>query len=81
MDKVLLKKGVRDVLAAVPAKRVCTEEMIVAGLNRLVPFEVTKETAREAIEWNQERGFIDYRFDADNEVDSWFLTERGKAKA
>ena len=80
MDKTLLKKGVRDVLAAVPPKRICTEAMIVAGLNQLVPFEVSQADARDAMEWNQERGFIDYRYDTEREADSWFLTERGKAK-
>ncbi len=81
MNKALLKKYVREAIAAVPAKRICTEAMIMAALDLLVPFEVTKELTREAIEWNQERGFIDYRYDPDNEVDSWFLTERGKLKA
>lgn len=81
MNKALLRKYVREAIAAAPAKRICSEPMIMAALNLLVPFEVTKEDTREAIEWNQERGFIDYRFDTDMDVDSWFLTERGKAKA
>lgn len=34
---------------------------------------------RNALLWNQLKGFVDYHFNAQFERDDWFLTERGKA--
>jgi hypothetical protein len=33
----------------------------------------------KALRWNQERGFVDYTYNAEFERDEWHLTERGNA--
>jgi hypothetical protein len=80
MDKATLRQKVREVLGMVPAGRMCTESMLIESARRLVPFDVSDDEVRDAIEWNQQRGFVDFRYDAEAEVDSYFLTERGKGR-
>ena len=75
-----LREAIREALGVVPAGKLCTTEMLTKSAARIVIFEVTEADLQEAIEWNQSKGFIDYKWDSDSEVDSWFLTERGRAK-
>ncbi len=86
MDKAQLRQKVREVLAIIPAKRICTLDMLIEGVKRLTqlaPFdeeEKIREEIKDAIEWNQEKGLLDFRFDNEAEVDSYHLTERGRTR-
>jgi len=79
IDMPLLRSKVREVLAMFP-KRLFTEQMILDGVNRLIPEPVELDHVRLATEWNLGSGFVDYKFNRDEERDEWFLTPRGKAK-
>ena len=79
IDHLLLRKRVRLVLAALPARRRASERLLFDKLRPDFP-ELRADELRMALEWNLGRDFIDYRHNQDEERDEWFLTERGRAK-
>ena len=79
-DPIQLRRRVRVVLSALPPDRRASEELLKAELDRFFPEPVTVMEMREAILWNQARDLVDYRRNADEERDEWFLTARGRAR-
>jgi hypothetical protein len=80
---IALRPRVRVALsvAARAGRRAISLEVIRAGIEALgfplsSPEEIT--ALREAMEWNQSRGLVDYSYNAELEIDEWFLTERGR---
>ncbi len=49
-----------------------------SGLEAL-GFSFSEADLDGAMEWNQSRGLIDYRWNAELEFDEWFLTDRGRS--
>lgn len=79
LNEISLRAAVRNVLAALPAKRRAPMAVLNSGLKAL-GFEASEEQIAAAIEWNHARNFVDFTFNHDIEQDEWFLTERGRAK-
>jgi len=79
IDRILLRDRVRTVLAALPANRRASEQLIFDKLKPDFP-DLRADDLRVSIEWNQGKGWIDYRYNADQERDEWFLSERGRQK-
>lgn len=75
----LLRAKVREVLQMAPTRRF-SEQMLLDGINALIADPAGLEEMREALLWNQGKGYVDYHHNGDFERDEWFLTERGKAK-
>lgn len=80
---IALRRRVRVALsvAARAGRKAVSLEVIRAGIEALgFPLATEAEIAslREAMEWNQSRGLIDYSWNAELEIDEWFLTERGR---
>jgi hypothetical protein len=80
---IALRRRVRVALsvAARAGRKAVSLEVIRAGIEALgFPLSTDAEIAslREAMEWNQSRGLIDYSWNAELEIDEWFLTERGR---
>lgn len=78
-EQPLLREKVREVLALAPSRRF-SERMILDAVNRLIPIEATLDEVKQAMEWNHDRGLIDYAFNHDEERDEWTLTRRGRDK-
>lgn len=80
---IALRRRVRVALsvAARAGRKAVSLEVIRAGIEALgFPLSTETEIAslREAMEWNQSRGLIDYSWNAELEIEEWFLTERGR---
>ena len=50
------------------------------GLIKADYSDASETDVRNALLWNQSKGFVDYTFNAQFERDEWFLTARGKAQ-
>jgi hypothetical protein len=74
----LLRGKVREVLRMAPTRRF-HEELLHQSVDAL-GMEATIEELREALLWNQSKGYVDYTHNGDFGRDEWFLTPRGKAK-
>ncbi len=77
MRKAILRKKVREVLAMAPS-RYFTEEMILDAVNELIPDKALITEVRDAIDWNHNSGYVDFRHNREYERDEWQITERGK---
>jgi hypothetical protein len=80
---IALRRRVRVALsvAARAGRKAVSLEVIRAGIEALgfpLSTEAEMDALREAMEWNQSRGLIDYSYNAELEIDEWFLTERGR---
>jgi len=78
-DHLLLRRWVRLVLSALPAKRRASERLLYDKLRPDFP-ELRVDELRVAIEWNHGQGYIDYQRNGDEERDEWHLTANGRAK-
>jgi len=75
-----LRRRVRELLAAAGGYGI-GEAVLLERVNEAIrPSEVDLGRLREAVEWNQSRGYATWRYDEDFDVDLWYLTERGRAK-
>lgn len=79
VDRPLVRRKIREVLAMAPDRRF-TEGMLLDAVRQLVPFEVPESELRVGLEWNQESGYVDWKYSRDMDRDEWFLTARGLAK-
>jgi hypothetical protein len=80
-DPILVRRQLRTILSALPVNRQqVSEEFLVEQLSRFFPSKATVNELRNALEWNQSRGFIDYRHNTDEDRVEWFLTDAGKHK-
>ncbi len=79
-DPITLRQQVRSTLAALPSDERACEEFILLALNRFFTKRVQVPEMKAALAWNQERGWIDCRYDRDRERDEWFITAKGRVK-
>lgn len=79
VDVVALRAEVRRVISAMPGNMKVTKAVLLAGL-KAQGFAPGDMHLDEAVEWNQSRGYLDYRYDTDIDQDVWFLTDRGREK-
>ena len=75
-----LRDIVRQILAAMPMGRAATIRFIKDQVNRTTPHVCDEAMVQAAINWNHDRGLVDFRFNRTMEWDEWFLTERGQTK-
>lgn len=75
----ILRQKVREVLAALPDGRRATEEVVLTGV-RALGWEARDAEILDALEWNHNRGLVDFAHNYDFDRDEWFLTERGREK-
>ncbi len=72
-----LRPAIRETMPLAPDRK-WTVKALHAQIR--TEFSSAKETdVTRALRWNQEKGFVDYSFNAEFERDEWYLTERGRA--
>lgn len=76
----LIRKQVRLVLSAVAADRSLNEPFILEGLRRFFPEEISAEELMAALQWNEARGWVERRWNAEYERTEWLLTRRGRTQ-
>lgn len=74
---VPLRPVIRETMQLKPAVKWTAKSLL--GLIKAEYSDATEADVRNALLWNQQKGFVDYHFNAQYERDEWFLTERGKA--
>jgi hypothetical protein len=79
-DPIALRRQVRVLLAAAHADQRLSEPFLLAALARFFPEPVRVPELLAALAWNQERGYADARWNADEERTEWLITPRGRAK-
>lgn len=72
-----LRPVIRETMQLKPATPWTAKSLL--GLIKSEYSDATEADVRNALLWNQEKGFIDYKYNAQFERDEWHLTERGKA--
>lgn len=78
-DPILLRRRVRLILSALPQNRRASEQLL---FDKLLPDfpDLKLDELRAAISWNHTKGLIEYRHNADEERNEWFLTAEGRQK-
>ena len=76
--KGLIRETLRGILKAWGME--ATDEQLKKLVRKALPMEVSDEAYSDAREWNQSQGYIRYRYDEEDEVDLWKITERGITK-
>jgi len=71
---------VRGLIEAAKGYGICEAALLERVNAAVAPSEASLERLRQAVEWNQGKGYATYRWDEDLETDLWYLTERGRAK-
>jgi hypothetical protein len=80
IEQTELRKQVRKVLSAIPADRTMSEGYVAAAVARFFPEPVPAADIVFALQWNEARGWVDRRWNGDEERDEWMLTHRGRIK-
>lgn len=75
---VPLRPVIRETMQIKPDLKAWTAKSLF-GLIKSEYSDATEADVRNALLYNQEKGFVDYKFNREYERDEWFLTERGKA--
>lgn len=75
-----LRGEIRKQLSAFPPDKAASLGWLVKQINKTTPFICDERTVQAALDWNHDRGWVDYRYNSELEWDEWFLTPRGKAK-
>lgn len=71
-----LRPVIRETMQMSPGKKWSEKSLL--GLIKEEYSHASEADVRNALLWNQRKGFVDYEFNAQFERDDWFLTERGK---
>jgi hypothetical protein len=79
MKRVMLRRLVREALDLASPQKL-TSNLIEDAVESLGTGDVAAADIREAMEWNQRKGYITYEHNEDLEVDLWSLTDRGVEK-
>lgn len=74
-----LRPVIRETMQMKPETKWTAKSLL--GLIRAEYSDAVEADVRNALLWNQKKGFVDYEHNAEFDRDEWFLTERGKAKA
>ena len=80
IDAAELRRQVRVILSARPAATLTAEGYIAAGLSRFFPERIHASDMQSALEWNEARGWVEKRWNADEERNEWMLSGRGRIK-
>lgn len=75
-----LRKQVRVVLSTRGDDESLSEPFINTALNRFFPESVRAADMMLALRWNEARGWVTKRRNADEERDEWKLTNAGRVK-
>ena len=73
---VPLRPVIRETMQLKPAIKWTAKSLL--GLIKAEYSDAQEADVRNALLWNQHKGFIDYQWNAQFERDEWYLTERGK---
>jgi hypothetical protein len=73
-----LRGEVRRQLSTMPGERAASVGYLTKQINKTTPLVCDEGMVQKALDWNHDRGFVDYRYNTELEWDEWFLTERGK---
>ena len=78
-DPIFLRRRVRMILSALPPNRRASEQLL---FDKLVPDfpDLKRDELAGALHWNHARGYTEFRRNADEERDEWFLTPEGRHK-
>lgn len=71
---------VRRQLSALPDGRAASVAFLTKTINRTTPIVCDESSVQAWLDWNHDRGWVDYRYNGELEWDEWFLTPRGKQK-
>jgi len=80
IDPIELRNQVRVVLSAKDADTPVPEGYILAALKRFFPEPVKSTEMMLALRWNEARGWVESRFNRDEEAMEWLLTDLGRVK-
>lgn len=75
-----LRGAIRVQLSALPQGRAASVGFIVKTINKTTPLVCDEAAVQAALDWNHDRGWVDYRYNSELEWDEWFLTPRGREK-
>lgn len=78
-DPIQLRRRVRWVLSTLPKNRRLGEAMIFDKLRPDFP-ELKADELHEALLWNESKGYVDLRFNADEDRREYCLTNEGWQK-
>jgi len=73
-----LRGEVRKFLSTLPKDRAAPVSWIASQINKLTGLACDEGMVQGALDWNHDRGWVDYRFNNELEWDEWFITSRGK---
>lgn len=73
-----LRGEIRRQLSALPDGRAASIGFLTKQINKTTPIVCDQAAVQEAMDWNHDRGHVDYRFNSELEWDEWFLTPRGR---
>ncbi len=80
IDATELRKQVRVVLSTRKVDETLAEPYLHAALHRFFPEPVKAADISLALEWNKARGWVEDRWNDDEERTEWKLSERGRVK-
>ncbi|MDR3405130.1 MAG: hypothetical protein P4L99_21730 [Chthoniobacter sp.] len=80
IDATELRQQVRAVLSIRAEDQTLAEGYILAALQRFFPEKVKASEMQLALQWNKARGWVEDRWNGDEERTEWLLTERGRIK-
>lgn len=80
IDVIELRQQVRVILSTRKADETLSEPYILAALQRFFPEPVKAHEMDLALQWNQARGWVESRYNQDQERTEWKLSERGRVK-
>jgi hypothetical protein len=75
-----LRAEIRRQLSALPPNRAASVGFLTKQINRTTPMICDEGAVQAALDWNHDRGWVDYRYNGELEWDEWFLTPRGQQK-
>lgn len=80
IDDVTLRNQVRTTLATRPPEETFPEPLLLSLLSTFFGTRIAADQMMRALQWNQARGWVEFRRNTDLERDEWRLSERGRIK-
>lgn len=78
-DPLLTRRYVREVLALAPTREL-TERMLLDAVSRLSRERLKVDELKQAIVWNESRGYLTSRHDDEAEEDLYIISPHGLRK-
>lgn len=79
-DPVMLRKYVREVIGLTPTRRKATTRVLFDGVDKLARAPLGVDELQKAVLWNQTEGYVEVKFDKDEDADVHTLTPAGRKK-